>query len=176
MDFCSFPPEFAPQELPLKSLSCVSRTGGVDSTHCWEEVSQESRAFLAGTLFRKLVVGSPALLSWSLVSNDWSRMDSWRELGDHLCLFSCCGADVTPERSEKGSVKFLHFGSSSNCVNGFVPSLSVKVKCLSCVFIDWFGYYWCQQSQQTVSVSKETCWKIKITGCQGKRVTVLSRS
>lgn len=56
MDFCSFPPEFAPQELPLKSLSCVSRTGGVDSTHCWEEVSQESRAFLAGTLFRKLVV------------------------------------------------------------------------------------------------------------------------
>lgn len=30
MGVCSFPPEFAPQELPLKSLSCVSSTGGVD--------------------------------------------------------------------------------------------------------------------------------------------------
>lgn len=27
---------------------------------------------------QKACCGSPALLSWSLVSNDWSRMDSWR--------------------------------------------------------------------------------------------------
>ena len=32
------------------------------------------------------------------------------------------------------------------------------------VFVDWFGYYWCQQSQQAVFVSKETCWKIKSAG------------
>lgn len=44
---------------------------------------------------------------------------------------------------------------------------------VSCVFIDWFGYYRCQQSQQAVFVSKETCWKIKITGEEKVKAQVL---